>query len=220
MLLARPRAPDHKTLIGLLLMNKLRFSLALTGVLAATFALSACSSNGSMGSMGHSSSTPNSSSSPASDDFNDADVSFASEMVVHHQQAIGMADMLLSKDGVDDQVASLANRIKAAQQPEIDTMNGWLDSWSESTGAMEDHDMGDMNGSMSHDDMNALMNATAIEANRLFLTQMTTHHEGAIEMSKEEISSGQNTDAIELARKIVDDQTGEIKEMKDLRATL
>jgi uncharacterized protein (DUF305 family) len=201
-------------------MNKSRLSLALTGLLAATLALSACSSNDSMSGMDHESNPSDSSSSEAAADFNDADVTFASSMVMHHQQAIEMADVFLEKSDVDAGVTALAEKIKAAQKPEMDTMNGWLDSWGASSEAMGGHDMGDMSGSMSEEDMTALMESTGADANRLFLTQMTEHHTGAVEMANEEIASGQSPEAVALAEKIVADQTAEIDEMNNLLATL
>ncbi|MDX1884456.1 DUF305 domain-containing protein [Mycolicibacterium sp. 120270] len=60
---------------------------------------------------------------------NDADVMFAQGMIPHHQQAVEMSDMLLAKEGIDPQVVSLAEKIKAAQAPEIETMRGWLSDW-------------------------------------------------------------------------------------------
>jgi uncharacterized protein (DUF305 family) len=204
-------------------MNKkyLPVTLASAGVLAAALVLSGCSSNGSMSGMDHSSSTPTSSSSAESQsDFNDADVAFASGMVMHHQQAIEMADMFLAKEGVDERIADLAERIKAAQQPEIDTMNEWLMEWAQPTDSMGEHNMDDMDGAMSEDDMNALESATAEDANALFLDQMTTHHLGAIDMANEEIASGLNAEALDLAAQIIIDQRAEIDEMNDLLTTL
>jgi uncharacterized protein (DUF305 family) len=60
--------------------------------------------------------------------FNEADVTFAQSMIPHHQQAVQMAAMA---DGRASSAAvkDLAAKIKAAQQPEIDTMNGWLTAW-------------------------------------------------------------------------------------------
>jgi uncharacterized protein (DUF305 family) len=60
---------------------------------------------------------------------NHADVMFARHMIPHHQQAIDMSDILLAKPNIDPRVVDLANRIKAAQAPEIVQMQGWLDSW-------------------------------------------------------------------------------------------
>ncbi len=48
---------------------------------------------------------------------NDADVTFAQQMIPHHTQAIEMSDTLLAKQGIDPRVTELANQIKAAQGP-------------------------------------------------------------------------------------------------------
>lgn len=152
-------------------------------------------------------------------DFNDADVSFAMEMIMHHQQAIEMSDVLLAKDDVAPEVISLAERIKASQQPEIDTMNGWLASWGRETmGSMGSMDS--MGGMMSEEDMTALEDASGPAASSLFLEQMIVHHEGAIEMAQAQLTDGQNPDAVELAQKIINDQTAEIAEMEQLLTQL
>ena len=184
-----------------------------SGALAASLLLAGCSNSMDGMSSSETSSPAESSTAP----FNDADVAFATNMVVHHTQAIEMADLLLSKDGVDAQVVELAENIKAAQGPEIDTMNNWLDSWgTDGMGGM-DHGMGE---TMSGDDMAALEAASGADASRLFLEQMTVHHEGAIDMAQVEIEEGENTDAITLAEKIVSDQRSEISLMADILASL
>lgn len=169
--------------------------------------------------MDHSGSGMSSAAPAASSSTHNAeDVSFAQGMAMHHQQAIEMADMVLDKQGVDTKVTTLATEIKNAQQPEIVQMNGWLKSWGEqtmsgSTSGM-DHAMG--GGMMSQDDMDALKNASGAKASSLFLTQMTTHHKGAIEMAQTEVAKGKNPDAVALAKKIIADQTTQITQMQDL----
>jgi len=192
---------------------KIRTVALLSGALATTLALAGCSMEGM--DMGGGTS-PSSSTSSESSSANNADITFAMQMVAHHEQAIEMAQMVLDKDGVDPRVTQLAQNIKDAQGPEIDTMNGWLESWGAS-GSMDGMDMG---GTMSDADMAALKAASGSEANKLFLEQMTVHHEGAIDMAKTELQTGQNADALALAQKIVDDQTAEIARMKDLLDTL
>jgi len=192
---------------------KIRTIALLSGALATTLALAGCSMEGmDMGGV----STPPTSSSSESSSANNADITFAMQMVAHHQQAIEMAQMVLDKEGVDPRVTELAQNIKDAQGPEIDTMNGWLETWG-AGGSMDGMDMG---GTMSDADMAALEAASGSEANKLFLEQMTVHHEGAIDMAKTELQAGQNADALALAQKIVDDQTAEIARMKDLLDTL
>jgi uncharacterized protein (DUF305 family) len=77
-----------------------------------------------------------------------------------------------------------------------------------------------MSGMMSEQDMAALQKAQGVEASKLFLTQMITHHEGAITMAQNEIKDGQYPAALELARSIVTSQQKEIETMKGILATL
>lgn len=155
--------------------------------------------------------------SPAAD-ASDADVMFVMMMIPHHQQAVEMSDTLLSKSGVDERVVALAEQIKAAQQPEIDRMEGWLRDWGMSMDGMGDMEHG--GGMMSASDMEALEAAEGLDASRLFLEQMIEHHRGAVEMAHDEVNEGQNTDVVDLARTIVESQVEEIATMEDLLATM
>ena len=151
--------------------------------------------------------------------FNDADVTFAQSMIPHHEQAVEMATMA-SEQASSPEVKQLADKIAAAQGPEIDTMTGWLEDWgqevsSDSTSGM-DHSGSGMSGMMSDDDMESLGAATGAEFDQMFLTMMIEHHTGAIEMAKTEQQDGENPDAIALAEKIEADQTAEIAQMEDL----
>lgn len=202
-------------------MNKLK-TLAATGALVTTIALAGCGSNSGMGSMSSPSSTsaPASASSatPAAGAHNDADVTFAQMMLPHHRQAIEMADMILAKQGIDPEVTALASQIKGAQTPEIDLMAGWLTGWGQS--ATPSMNMGHgMGGTMSQADMDALDKAKGKDAEKLFLTGMITHHEGAIAMAKDELANGQNPGAKKLAKSIADSQQAEIDTMNQLLGT-
>ncbi|WP_341951972.1 DUF305 domain-containing protein [Salinibacterium sp. TMP30] len=152
-------------------------------------------------------------------DANNADVMFTVMMIPHHEQAVEMADMLIAKNGVDDQVLALAEDIKAAQGPEITLMSGWLDDWGiDSESGMAGMNHGD--GMMTDTDMSDLESATGDEASRLFLEQMIVHHEGAIDMALVEAEGGQNTEVLALAQQIIDAQTAEITVMRDILSTL
>ena len=151
-------------------------------------------------------------------DANSADEMFAMEMIAHHQQAIDMADVVLAKSGVNPVVLELATDIKAAQQPEIDLMTSWLTDWGVAVDGMNGMDHG--GGMMTDDDMAALEAADGVAASSLFLDQMIEHHEGAIAMAQTELDEGQNPDALELAQKIIKDQTAEIEFMQILRDSL
>jgi uncharacterized protein (DUF305 family) len=198
----------------------LRTTLAAAALLGVA-ALAGCSNNddtSEMPGMGSSASpsAATSGSTSTSAQFNDADVQFAQMMIVHHEQAVEMSDVILSKKGVNPEVTALAEQIKAAQQPEIDTMKSWLTTWGRES--MSGHEMG--NGQMTEEEMKALDEADGPTGQKLFLQGMIKHHQGAIQMAQNEITGGRNPDAIALARNIVDSQQKEIATMNGLLAKL
>ena len=150
---------------------------------------------------------------------NAADVAFLQGMIPHHAQAITMSDMFLAQD--DSTITELAEQIKAAQQPEIDTMTGWLEAWGEEVPDSDGHmgmggmDMDDM-GMMSQDDMDGMDMMSGAGFDRMWLQMMIEHHEGAVEMAKEQEADGQHAGALALAADIVTTQEAEIAQMEAL----
>ncbi|PWR16148.1 DUF305 domain-containing protein [Micromonospora sicca] len=156
----------------------------------------------------------------ASASFAEADVMFARMMIPHHQQAVEMAELADSR-AADPEVKKLAGQIKAAQAPEIATMNGWLTAWgapapSASAGHGTPGMTHGMPGMMSDADLAKLEAASGVDFDRQFLTMMIAHHEGAITMAQEEIASGAKPDARALAERIVTAQRGEIDLMNKI----
>lgn len=164
----------------------------------------------------------------ASAEFNDADVTFAQDMIPHHEQAVEMADLALDKADADE-VKALAEQIKGAQDPEIQTMKGFLEDWGQKEGEEPD-DMDDMGhsddsaesgdasetGMMSDDEMADLEAASGAAFDKAFLEMMVEHHKGAISMSETERADGESADAKELAGQIIEAQEAEIAEMETL----
>ena len=180
-------------------------------LVAATFTLAACGSNDST------------SAGSGSGDHNKQDVTFASDMIPHHEQAIQMAKMAKAHAGSTD-VRQLADDIEAAQGPEIKTMAGWLKAWGEDApsgsmsgmGGMGGTSNNDVPGMMSDDDMTKLGQATGATFDQMWLKGMIAHHEGAVVMANTEIAKGKNADAIDLAKTIKTAQTKEIATMKKM----
>ncbi|BDH05121.1 DUF305 domain-containing protein [Streptomyces seoulensis] len=160
--------------------------------------------------------------STGADAHNAQDVAFAQGMIPHHQQALEMA-RLASGRSASAQVKALAARVEKAQDPEIRTMTGWLTSWGEEAPmAGMDHSghggMTGMSGMMSADDMTSLENSTGADFDRKFLTLMTAHHQGAVEMATTEKDKGGDARATRMADDVITAQSAEIKEMKGLLA--
>ena len=153
---------------------------------------------------------------------NMADVMFVQMMIPHHEGAIEMSDVLLSKSGVEPEVVELAEQIKAAQGPEIEQMKQWLDDWGmpAMSDSMDGMDHGGMGGDgmagMTEKDMQALEDASGLEAGDLFLEQMIVHHEGAIEMAEDVLDDGEHPSVRELAENIIASQTAEIELMRSM----
>lgn len=198
---------------------KTRFAAAAALPLAAVLALAGCSGTSGSGSMpGMDHGSDSSATATTAAEAPETDIMFVTMMIPHHEQAIEMSDTLLAKTGVDDRVTALAEQIKTAQGPEIETMKGWLSDWGVSMSeGMSGMDHG---GMMSESDMQELADAEGADAARLYLEQMIEHHEGAVDMAQDEIDDGQDSEVVDLARAIVESQTAEIRTMKDLLASL
>jgi uncharacterized protein (DUF305 family) len=203
------------------LMNEMRRRLtASAAAVALAITLAACSSSNDAGQ------TPGSDQGTQSTaaTHNDADTQFAQLMIIHHQGAIEMADVAIAR-AASPEVKALAQRIQAAQGPEIDLMTGWLNAWNEETShdmGMDHMDMGgmDTDGMSQSEVMDELDGLDGTEFDRSFLERMVAHHRGAIEMSEQEKAEGLNPDALALAGTIIDAQTAEITEMQNLLAGL
>ncbi len=143
-----------------------------------------------------------------------ADVMFAQMMIPHHEQAVEMADLALAdRAGASAEVRQLATAIKAAQDPEIKTMQGWLSSWAVPTAPPMDHDMP---GMMGETDMAALEAATGESFDKQWLTMMVAHHQGAVTMAQDVLSSTSDPEVRSLAEAIIQAQEQEIAAMKGL----
>ncbi|MDO5737391.1 MAG: DUF305 domain-containing protein [Propionibacteriaceae bacterium] len=162
------------------------------------------------------------SSSSASVEHNDADVTFAQMMTVHHEGALEMAK-LAAQRADSGNVKDLAAKIEAAQLPEIELMERWLTVWEEPLEpeghAGMDHGGMDMNGMSQEEVMAELEQKTGPDFDTQFLTAMIAHHEGAVVMSEEELTDGLNPEALDLAQAIIDAQQSEIQEMQQLLET-
>lgn len=177
--------------------------VATSKVVAAMMAVAECSTEndgGAKSDLKRGSSPLASQSSGTEADHNSADTTFTRMMIPHHVQAVEMGDIMLGKTGLDAKITALAANTTAAQNPEIVMMNAWLTGWSEPT-AVVDHNS--MNGMRTSEDLDKLPAAEGTEVSKLFLTQMSAHHEGVNEMVYKELASGENVDAVVLAKSIV-----------------
>ncbi|WP_093802326.1 DUF305 domain-containing protein [Streptomyces sp. Wb2n-11] len=145
---------------------------------------------------------------------NGADFSYARMMIEHHGQALVMTE-LAPKRAASAKVKRLAERIAAAQGPEIGAMRGWLDN----NGGKKHrggHDHASMPGMATEKQLARLRAARGEEFDRLFLELMVIHHEGAVGMATEVLSQGNNVQVEEMATDVLAQQSAEIGRMRDM----
>ncbi|HKW47028.1 MAG TPA: DUF305 domain-containing protein [Gemmatimonadaceae bacterium] len=158
--------------------------------------------------------------------FTAADVHFMSGMIHHHSQAIVMAGWAQTHNARPD-VKVLAQRIDVAQRDEIAFMQRWLrERHQEVPDPLEHyamgHDMADMKmemmpGMLTPEQMKQLDAAGGPEFDRLFLTFMIQHHQGAITMVDQLFASpgaGQELYVFRFASDVNADQNTEIDRMR------
>lgn len=155
------------------------------------------------------------------------DVEFMQGMIMHHAQAVEMAAMIESRTN-NEGIRLLGAKISQSQTDEMKFMRQWLESrgMAISLSAATGHDSHGsavkvhiMPGMLSPEQMEALRNAKGPEFDRLFLTGMIQHHNGALAMVKElfdTAGAGQEAELFNFASDVDSGQRAEIKTMKTL----
>jgi uncharacterized protein (DUF305 family) len=150
--------------------------------------------------------------------FNQADVTFTQKMIVHHQQAIVMAEATQQR-AESAQVKVLARRIIDEQQREIQMMTSWLHAWGKpvpsTAGGMPG--MPSMTPGMTPGPaISDMMRMHGTQFDEMFLRLMISHHADAVAMAKVEQATGANAQAKQLAKNIETSQTAEIAQMNQM----
>ncbi|WP_329330334.1 DUF305 domain-containing protein [Streptomyces luteogriseus] len=148
------------------------------------------------------------------DSPNSADVSYVRMMIEHHAQALEMTELTPGRAESKD-VKRIAERIAAGQKPEIEAMKGWLKSYGKPLKA-ERHEHATMPGMATQAQLKKLRAADGKAFDRLFLTLMTTHHQGAITMATDVKGQGNNIRVEEMADEVIAQQTSEITRMRNM----
>lgn len=143
---------------------------------------------------------------------NDPDVDFPKMMIMHHQGAINMGNVQI-KEGKNDSLKRFSQKMIAAQQMEIQDMNNILATMTvnNSVPAFTNEQMDHM---MKMDQMADVQLITG-DIDNDFATLMILHHNSAIENSEAYLRYGTNDALTAMARKMIEDQKKEIKELSD-----
>jgi uncharacterized protein (DUF305 family) len=154
----------------------------------------------------------------ASPKLSDADVAFMQGMIHHHAQAVEMVNLLRTR-AESPSLRAFGERITISQSDEIQYMKDWLADRGKP--AMqhnhEGHAMPLMPGMLTPGQMAALAKAKGAEFDRLFLTGMIQHHDGALKMVQDLFDipgAGQDAALYDFASDIDNTQRAEIDIMR------
>jgi uncharacterized protein (DUF305 family) len=189
--------------------------------------------------------TPEQSADMARSKLNSSDVKFMQDMIHHHGQAIEMVTLLNERTQRAD-MKLLGQRISISQNDEMKMMKTWLSrrgqaenapgmagmagmdhssmpgmDMSSMPGMAQDPDKAMMPGMLTPRQMKELAAATGPAFDRLFLTGMIKHHEGALNMVHELMAqpgAGEDSDLFDFTAGVIADQSAEIQRMQGLLA--
>ena len=185
--------------------------VALVGVII-VMGVSSNNGDGFFG-MGHSS-MMNSDKGNGTSNLPGADIMFLRMMIPHHQQAVDISNLALTKSK-DAELLALATAIRDGQADEIVQMRQWLKNAG--AGVEIGHTMdGQMSGMLDDTELAALKSATGSEFDRLWLLGMTGHHDGALHMTQM-VEDAKNSTIKKFGQDIVVVQTAQIEQMKVMR---
>ena len=134
-------------------------------------------------------------------------IAFLSQMIAHHQGAVGMAQQAL-KIAKHAETKKEARMVIANQQKEIAQMTVWLQKWYGVKPSEEQE-------TMMKADMKPMMDMD-IEHDPMFFKMMIPHHQSAIEMSRTALARSDRAEVKQLARNIIKAQKAEIIRYKML----
>lgn len=144
----------------------------------------------------------------------DFDYDFAGMMKGHHQAAIDMSQVELSK-GSDAEIKAMAQKIIDAQKKEIVQLDQFLSNTKAPEQKMENgkahNELHEIGEKMQEDMKNMKMTGNM---DKDFVMMMMMHHQAAVSMAKDELSHGKNIQLKQLAQQIIQEQNQEIKEFQ------
>jgi uncharacterized protein (DUF305 family) len=154
---------------------------------------------------------------PDGEAYSATDVWFVRMMIPHHTQAIEMASLAAGR-AHNPQITGIAERIKAAQLPEVVQLRAWLKQRGLGESIDDNgHDHTTMPGMQTPSAMKALAGAEGDQFDRMFVEMMSAHHRGAIDMAALRLrSTGGDIMVERIANAIGFEQEVEISRMRDI----
>ncbi len=159
----------------------------------------------------------------AEPDANDVDVGFLQDMRDHHDQAIQMSLIYLTRPDTAPGLRTVARSVLVGQGVDVGRMIQLLRDLDAPEAADSDEAMAwmgmptprdQMLGMATEEQLEQLGAASGADADRLFVELMSAHHQGGIHMAEFAATEAGNEEVREMAASLADSQADEILELQ------
>lgn len=141
--------------------------------------------------------------------YDQQDVAFSQEMITHHRQTIQLAE-LVAKRTDTPYVRELSQKLETNEKADIEKMSSWLKSWQVSVPAEDTKGVAQQVAQLSSKSGKAF--------DTLWLSLISQHLDHGVMMASSAQSGGKHGPTIEMAARLVTEQTAQIAEIKEHQA--
>jgi uncharacterized protein (DUF305 family) len=138
--------------------------------------------------------------------YDQEDVRFSQDMITHHRQTIQLTE-LVAKRTTTPYVRELSEKLEAGEKADIQKMSSWLKSWQVAVPAEDDKGVAKQVAQLSP--------KSGKEFDKLWLSLISQHLDHGVMMASAAQSGGKHAPTIEMAARLVTEQTAEIAEIKE-----
>lgn len=150
---------------------------------------------------------------PVDTDFNSADLEFVTTLIQRQQEAIELVKTFRDKPDVNEEVSKLAADTQSSLEAELEELRGWLEAWGRTMNSLPPTDK-------AQSALNALKNASGLQASRLFLDTMIELNQEAIVAAENQLDDGKYEAANTMAASLIEERTAQVTAMHDLKESL
>ena len=135
------------------------------------------------------------------------EIAFMTDMIAHHQMAVMMSDMCLTRAD-HTELRAMCEQIIATQNAEIATLTMWLGNWYGITSETPEMTRKEQK------EMTALETLYGAEFEIAFMKSMIRHHFGAIIDSSQCLRRAYHSELISMCQGIITTQAAEIRQLQ------
>ena len=156
-------------------------------------------------------------------EYNDADVTYASQVISHHAQTLQVLDLSLGRATLDPDLGALADETRQRLFAEVDVTQKWLKGHDQpvpETALQHTHDEDrtydtSIPGMMSADQLHDLEGTGDRAFQAAWLDALITHEEGAVELAQAAVADAQNDDLAKTAKADLEHHQEQLATLED-----